>query len=254
MDTFLVRIDKETEIDGSNAPVGFINIRGIGAQFKNSAPFTSGYQLFPQFLTDLISLPAETADLSIDVDEVDETAGTYTFEVFLGNANPNVTLISLEVDATSTATEGTDFTLPAFAEILEGCGDSDTFEVVVTIIDDGIVEGPETIVLNLVSDDAGTVITTGTLTLTIVETTNITDLLPAGLVKAFPNPGTDFLRVESSIVMSKVSMINLHGQVLREAVGQNQQVDLNTQDLPAGIYLLRVETAEGMWMQRWMKN
>lgn len=254
VDTFSVRIDKETEIDGSAAPVGYLNLRGIGAQFDSSTPALGGYQLFPQTLADLMSLGAESADLSTATDVTDESAGTYTFSVYLGNANPDSTMLSLAVDASSTATEGTDFTVDAFAYDLVGCGDSDTVMVTVTITDDSDVEGDETIVLTLTSSDAGTAITTSTLTLTITETDNIRDLLPAGLVKAYPNPGQDFIRIESEVVMSRATLINLSGQTVRANEQTTQQIDMNTTDLPAGIYLLQVETVDGVWMQRWVKQ
>lgn len=254
VDTFTVRIDSDTEIDGSAAPVGYINLRGTGSQFDSSTPALGGYQVFPQTLADLMAHGAETADLSIATDATDESAGTYTFSVYLGNANPDSTMISLAVDASSTATEGTDFTIDAFSYDLVGCKDSDTAMVTVTITDDSDVEGDETIVLNLTSSDAGTAITTATLTLTITETDNIRDLLPAGLVKAYPNPGQDFIRIESEVVMNRATLINLSGQTVRASEETTQQIDMNTTDLPVGIYLLQVETVDGVWMQRWVKQ
>lgn len=254
VDTFSVRIDKETEIDGTPAPVGYVNLRGIGAQFDSNTPALGGYQLFPQTLADLMAHGAETADLSTDTDATDESAGTYTFSVYLGNANPDSTMISLAVDASSTATEGTDFTVDAFSYDLVGCKDADSVMVTVTITDDADVEGDETIVLVLSSSDTATAITTSTLTLTITETDNIRDLLPAGLVKAYPNPGQDFIRIESDVVMSRATLINLSGQTVRASEETTQQIDMNTTDLPAGIYLLQVETVDGVWMQRWVKQ
>lgn len=254
VDTFTVRIDSDTEIDGSAAPVGYINLRGTGSQFDSSTPALGGYQVFPQTLADLMAHGAETADLSTDTDATDESAGTYTFSVYLGNANPDSTMISLAVDASSTATEGTDFTVDAFSYDLVGCKDADSVMVTVTITDDADVEGDETIVLVLSSSDTSTAITTSTLTLTITETDNIRDLLPAGLVKAYPNPGQDFIRIESEVVMSRATLINLSGQTVRASEETTQQIDMNTTDLPVGIYLLQVETVDGVWMQRWVKQ
>lgn len=253
-DTFTVRIDRDTEIDGSEAPLGYIKLRGIGSQFDGSDPRTEGYQLFPQTLADIMPLGAETADLSTGADATDESAGTYTFEVYFANANPDSTKITLAVDASSTATEGTDFTVDAFSYDLVGCDESDTAMITVTITDDTDVEGDETVVLILTSSDSATVLTTDTLTLTITETDNIRDLLPAGLIKAYPNPGKDFIRIESSVLMDQATLINLNGQTVRALSQTSQTMDLNTSDLPAGIYLLQVETAEGVWMQRWMKQ
>lgn len=254
VDTFTVRIDKETDVDTTDVPVGFVNLRGIGAQFDGSFPYNDGYQVFPQFPTDIMMLPAETADLSSATESVDEGAGTFTFEVIVANANPDTTTLSIAVDASSTATEGTDFTVAAFSQEIVGCGESDTFEVAVTITDDTDVEGDETIVLVLSSSDTATVISTDTLTVTITETDNLRDMLPAGVVRAYPNPGSDLLRIESGISMDRVTLVNLNGQTVAERSGRLQDLTLSTKDLPAGVYLLRVETSEGMWMQRWVKQ
>ena len=254
VDTFTVRIDRDTDIDGSDAPLGYINLRGIGSQFDSSDPRTEGYQLFPQTLADLIPLGAETAALSTSADATDESAGTYTFEVFFSNANPDSTLITLSVDTSSTATEGTDFSVDAFSYDLVGCGDADTATITVTITDDADIEGDETVVLILASSDTATVLSTDTLTLTITETDQIRDLLPEGLVKAYPNPGTDFIRIESSILMDRALLINLNGQTVHAVSQPSQVMDLNTSELPAGIYLLQVEASEGIWMQRWVKQ
>ena len=253
VDTFLVRIDKETEIDGSPAPMGYLNVRGLGAQFDGSAPYTSGYQLFPMFLTDLQPLAAETADLSVTSEDTDESAGTFSFQVLVANANPDSTVLTLEVDPSSTATEGTDFSV-SFSYTLQGCGDSDTLDVVVTITDDSDVEGDETVVLNLVSSEAATVITQGTLTLTITETDNVRDLLPISSVRAYPNPGSELVRLESDLRMERVTLLNLHGQVVLASDEAGNQVELRTAAIAAGVYLLRVETAEGIWMQRWIRE
>ena len=45
--TFTIRIDSDTDIPGAAAPQGPFNVIGIGGQFDNSSPYTSGYQLFP---------------------------------------------------------------------------------------------------------------------------------------------------------------------------------------------------------------
>lgn len=45
--TFVIRVDSDTDIPGSPAPQGAFNVTGIGGQFDNSSPYTEGYQLFP---------------------------------------------------------------------------------------------------------------------------------------------------------------------------------------------------------------
>lgn len=56
-DTFTLRIDGDTDVDGEVAPSGLFDVTGIGGQFDGSAPYTDGYQLFPQKIQDIDSTP-----------------------------------------------------------------------------------------------------------------------------------------------------------------------------------------------------
>jgi hypothetical protein len=73
VDTVVFRIDSDTDIDGSPEPAWPIDIIGIGSQFDNSAPYNSGYQVFPRFYaTDFLptgSLPVELTSFSANVNE-----------------------------------------------------------------------------------------------------------------------------------------------------------------------------------------
>jgi len=48
-----LRIDRDTDIDGSPAPTGPINIVGVAYQFDGSSPYTEGYQILPRSLEDI---------------------------------------------------------------------------------------------------------------------------------------------------------------------------------------------------------
>jgi len=49
-----LRIDKDTNIDGSPAPTGPFTIIGIASQFDSTNPFTSGFQIMPRSVDDLL--------------------------------------------------------------------------------------------------------------------------------------------------------------------------------------------------------
>lgn len=51
--TIQVRIDEDTEISGMPAPTGTFGVTGIGGQFDQNAPYDSGYQLFPRYISDI---------------------------------------------------------------------------------------------------------------------------------------------------------------------------------------------------------
>lgn len=49
----ILRIDSETNIDGSPEPSWPVNVQGVFSQFDNSSPYNSGYQLLPRFQEDI---------------------------------------------------------------------------------------------------------------------------------------------------------------------------------------------------------
>ncbi len=54
MDTLTLRIDNDTDIDGSPVPTGTFDLIGHGSQFDASSPFTEGYQILPCSLLDIV--------------------------------------------------------------------------------------------------------------------------------------------------------------------------------------------------------
>ena len=59
-----MRIDSDTEIFGTPAPVGAFHLTGIGSQFDRNSPFDEGYQIIPRFLSD-IDVVTSTVDRSL---------------------------------------------------------------------------------------------------------------------------------------------------------------------------------------------
>lgn len=66
-------------------------------------------------------------------------------------------------------------------------------------------------------------------------------------LRLFPNPATDRVVVESDGAMSQVLIVNALGQVVasRNANGA-QQLDIDVADLNPGLYILRIQTAQGL--------
>lgn len=48
-----LRIDSDTDIDGSAAPTGAFTIVGVAGQFDSASPYDTGYQMLPRFFSDL---------------------------------------------------------------------------------------------------------------------------------------------------------------------------------------------------------
>ncbi len=56
-DTLTLRIDRDTNIDGSTEPDWPIHLVGILGQYDPSSPYTNGYQVLPRSTSDLIAIP-----------------------------------------------------------------------------------------------------------------------------------------------------------------------------------------------------
>jgi len=75
-------------------------------------------------------------------------------------------------------------------------------------------------------------------------------------VKVFPNPAKGVLNVQSEQPMlGQLQVFNTAGQLMESLNAQGQQQrSLNLQALPAGLYFLRVQTAEGLTVKRFVKE
>lgn len=68
--TYLMRIDNDTDIYGTPAPDFAFHLTGIGSQFDGEMPFTEGYQVYPRYLTDIemitsVANPLETGAIRV---------------------------------------------------------------------------------------------------------------------------------------------------------------------------------------------
>ncbi|MCD4832351.1 MAG: endonuclease/exonuclease/phosphatase family protein, partial [Bacteroidales bacterium] len=87
--TLTVRIDGDTDIDGTEIPSDTISIIGCISQYDSSSPYSEGYQIFPRSLSDIIegSTPNPTITL------IQPTEGT----ILTGNTNFNIEWTSSNV-------------------------------------------------------------------------------------------------------------------------------------------------------------
>ncbi|GAB4427688.1 MAG: hypothetical protein OHK0039_46070 [Bacteroidia bacterium] len=253
--TFTVRIDKETEIDGSTAPTGWLSITGLGNQFDSSYPYNDGYQLFPRFLSDIVVRATPTYAFVGNSTTVSENVGTVSFKVALADLNPDTTSFTVRVNSVmSTATGTLDYTFSNVEVKRSGCGDVDTAVISVTILTDNLTEGDETIRFELVAGANGSPVGDNFI-VTITDVVGISDLLPADAIGMYPNPTHAALQLVSTVRMERLRLSDLTGRVLLKRDNlQAVQTQLDLAHLPQGIYLLSVETPAGNWVQRVVKR
>ena len=68
-------------------------------------------------------------------------------------------------------------------------------------------------------------------------------------VALYPNPVRNFLRVQTPVLIEQALLIGTDGRILRNWQPQADQLDINTADLAAGVYYLRL-FGEGQWLTR----
>ena len=81
--TYLVRINSATDIDGATPPSGLFNLRGAGSQYDNSSPYTGGYQIQPSSIADFISNnpTSPTVNFASATQDAIESAGTVAIQI-----------------------------------------------------------------------------------------------------------------------------------------------------------------------------
>jgi len=79
-DTILIRIDRDTDIDGQREVQYPVSVVGIASQFTNKIPPNDGYQILPRFYTDFIpiNLPPSAFSLTSPGDN-------YSFQFLFGD-------------------------------------------------------------------------------------------------------------------------------------------------------------------------
>jgi len=73
-DTIQLYITSATGIIGTAAPKGKFNVFGIESEYKSAAPYNSGYQLEPRFITDIQPIPVKTYTIA-QVEPYNSTTG-----------------------------------------------------------------------------------------------------------------------------------------------------------------------------------
>jgi hypothetical protein len=61
-------------------------------------------------------------------------------------------------------------------------------------------------------------------------------------VSIYPNPASDYIRIESSKELGFVSIFNSFGELMLKKKLHERQVEIAVKDYPAGVYMMRVET------------
>jgi len=86
-----------------------------------------------------------------------------------------------------------------------------------------------------------------------VEVLQAVERLDPARIALYPNPTSDYFRLEADIRMEALQVINAAGQVVRYTEPNALQGSVNMLGMPAGLYTVRVTTGEGEWSSRVLK-
>lgn len=221
-DTFLIRIDNDSEVFGTAKPTAgaYYIITGIGNQFNPTAtaPFLDGYQLLPRYISDIEEILAPQADFST----TDLGNRAYDF-TDLSTNNPTEWEWNFGDGSAVVNTQNANHTY----------GADGMYQVCLTA---GNVAGSST------DCDSVTVVTVGL------------DADLANGLQLFPNPVTTDLQVQSANVMQQIQVVNTAGQmVLRAQVGSTV-TRIPVAALPAGQYFIVIRFEEGEVVRSFQKQ
>ncbi|SDS92816.1 T9SS type A sorting domain-containing protein [Winogradskyella sediminis] len=76
--------------------------------------------------------------------------------------------------------------------------------------------------------------------------------LNTNAVKLYPNPVTDTLHIQSTAQIESVTIYTINGQLVKQSQGIDNGI--NVSNLPAGLYLIQMQTATKTVNQKFLKN
>lgn len=71
------------------------------------------------------------------------------------------------------------------------------------------------------------------------------------LLSIYPNPASDVLNIKSATIVNNVSITDLSGKVIKANVSNNQ---VDVRNLPVGTYILKAETKDGFFTEKFIKK
>ncbi|MEM9983949.1 MAG: Calx-beta domain-containing protein, partial [Bacteroidota bacterium] len=254
VDTFVMRIDADVDARMSPRPDKPFNVTGLGWQFTFDTPAINGYQIIPQFMTDIEILPDPSVGFATDSITVGEADGSLDALLTMLQGNGLEVDVDIAVDAANTtATAGDDYSFTAGTLTFSACGE-DSLTQTVTVVDDGVTEAAEFLTLILSNPTSDATLDQATLVITIIDGTTNLPSLSTQAIQMFPNPTQGQLELRSDFRMETVTVYNLIGKQVMNASPQADQASLNVENLPAGIYTVKVETPEGTWNSKLIRK
>ena len=236
---FIVRIDSDTDVDGTLAPVGYFDVIGLGGQYDFTSPFDSNYFISPRYKSDVIARTQKVLTMEGDSIQVWERYTDSTDDITIRISNITVpTLIEVGIKS-STATNILDYSFNTPYRVTLSPGDTvHTFKI--NIVDNGTDQTDKVIVLGFENVPYGVILgDDSTYLIRIIddETTGISEFERSINLKVFPNPSKGNINVTATERLLGAKIQNINGALVYET----ERNEMNVAHLPKGIYLLQLE-------------
>lgn len=178
----------------------------------------------------------ELASLSVD-----ETVGTITVNVIGSDVSADITLI---MSVSGTAANSVDYNA-VFPVVITFPAGTSTQSFDISVINDLLLEGDETIVLSLTSSSVFTW-TNQEMTITISDPVGIEEFNISN-VNIFPNPASDLLQVSSDDIIDEYHVFHADGQLVYSGnANGSKAVRIDTATLSQGYYYITVKTTRSV--------
>ncbi len=248
-DSFTLYIDSETDIDGTPAPNGFINVIGLGGQADATSPYTSNYHIAPRRLSDILIVTSPTFSFkTLATNTPENRDSTYGF-VLLGTNLTGPEQISAVIRGGS-ATRNIDYQAASTTRTFNLTPSQPSVVIKVKLIDDAMTEQPETIEWVIRGNQYGTLISKDSIhrdTLIDDESVGIAVTRLSSETKLFPNPAKNNINITTTALITAIAVYDISGRIVYAAKAINAyETILNTENFSKGIYNVSIETESGI--------
>lgn len=79
---------------------------------------------------------------------------------------------------------------------------------------------------------------------------NISSILIEKNIICYPNPTTTFLNIKSEIIIENIHIYDYLGRKMKFLEVKNNIFSINVEDLPAGIYIVKINTEQGICIRK----